>query len=70
VVAFPAQKLDYAGNALLAYETVKVFFLFPSLAKRGQGRFDLLKNYYQISITYGLIKSPSIPLLQRGKLNS
>ena len=48
-------------------ETVKVYaFKPPSLAKRGWGRFKLLNKALNINTLF-FIKSPSIPLLQRGK---
>ena len=64
----------FGSEALASYnlgeakETVKVFgFSPPSLEKRGWGRFYYKNKAFNISVLF-FIKSPSIPLFQRGRL--
>jgi len=45
---------------------VKVLSLAPLFGKEGLGEILLQKHFIVISMSYCFVKSPSIPLFQRG----
>jgi len=50
-----------------ALETVEVLGLAPLFGKEGLGEILLQKYFIVISMSYCFVKSPSIPLFQRGR---
>jgi len=50
-----------------AIETVKVLAFSSPLWKRGVGGDFITKTIHLISMGYWIVKSPSIPLFQRGR---